>query len=73
MEIGLGIFSGIVGLALLSFGAMVIIRREQPFVQLDKGFPTTLKSWSALIIGGICLLFGAGAILLALAINGILG
>lgn len=73
MEFGLGIFSGVVGLLLLAFGALVIIRREQPFVPLDKGFPRTLKSWSALIVGGICLLLGAGAVLLALVINGILG
>ncbi len=72
MEIGLAIFLGILGLLLISFGIMVVIRREQPWIQLDSGLPRVLKSWSALIIGGISFLLGMGALLLALIVSNIL-
>jgi hypothetical protein len=71
VEIGVSIALCILGLLLVSFGTMVVIRREQPWVQLDRGLPRVLKSWSALIIGAVSLLLGIGAVLLALVVGGI--
>ena len=71
MEVGLSIFIGILGLVLVSFGTIVIIKREQPWVQLDRGLPRVLKGWSALTVGGVSLLLGVGALLLSLFVYGI--
>ena len=65
MEIGLSIFLGIAGLLLLAFGVLIIVKRSQPWVQLDSGLPPFLRSWAALIVGSVSLLLGIGLLLLA--------
>ena len=70
MEIGLSIFLGVPGLLLLAFGALIIVKRSQPWVQLDRGLPPVLRSWAALIVGSISLLLGLGFLLLASLLGG---